>query len=265
MGVLNPLFVRRQSTVRDLSSGVRPESIEGRMNTSAHNQRSDGLGPRARGAIALSPLVAALVLSLTLLAALGCYNNNTGETNIAGDIRFTLPAFPETGSNKVQVFTEMHYQPSYRAQEGPRLLSPDGAVPISGAEVVLTSVDEYKALPNPGGDPNAGATLFGKNCIVCHGASLQGDGAITKFPTTVVPANLKEELTVNRTDGELFGLISFGGNTGLTVRIAAMKNPAANPDQCVIQGTCPMPEFRKLLTADERWDLVAYLRNQQGR
>ena len=69
--------------------------------------------------------LAAVALGLfALLAALGCYNNNTGETRISEDIYFTLPAFPETGSNKVQVFTEMHYQPSYRSQEGPRLDSP---------------------------------------------------------------------------------------------------------------------------------------------
>ena len=70
-----------------------------------------------------------------LLAAMGCYNNNTGETVITQDIHFTLPAFPETGSNKVQIFTEMHYQQSYRSQEGPRLDPPESAVPITGKEV----------------------------------------------------------------------------------------------------------------------------------
>ena len=80
--------------------------------------------------------IALLVTALAMFALVGCYNNNTGETNIGDSIRFKLPAFPETGSNKVQVFTEMHYQPSYRSQEGPRLDVPDSAVPISGKEVV---------------------------------------------------------------------------------------------------------------------------------
>ena len=122
---------------------------------------------------------------LALFATVGCYNNNTGETNIGDSIRFTLPAFPETGSNKVQVFTEMHYQPSYRSQEGPRLDVPDGAVPISGKEVVLTSVESTPlasdsrnaALHNgPGGDSANGAALFAINCIVCHGTDLAGTG-----------------------------------------------------------------------------------------
>ena len=85
-------------------------------------------------------MIASLLAVLALFAAVGCYNNNTGETNIGDDIRFKLPAFPESGSNKVQIFTEMHYQPSYRAQEGPRLDSPLDAVPITGKEVLLTSL-----------------------------------------------------------------------------------------------------------------------------
>ena len=210
-------------------------------------------------------LLTALAAALALLAALGCYNNNTGETVISGDIRFTLPAFPETGSNKVQIFTEMHYQPSYRSQEGPRLLTPDGAVPITGAEVVLTSVDAYDALANPGGDAANGAALYGVNCAVCHGETLGGDGAITRFETNVIPANLKEDLTANRSDGELFGIISFGGNTAYATRVTALTNADIDPNGCVAAGSCPMPEFRKLLTEAERWDLVAYLRKEQRR
>ena len=210
-------------------------------------------------------LLTALAVSLALLASLGCYNNNTGETRISGDIRFKLPAFPETGSNKVQIFTEMHYQPSYRSQEGPRLLTPDGAVPITGAEVVLTSTDAYKELANPGGDADNGGALYARNCAVCHGETLQGDGAITRFETNVIPANLKEELTVNRTDGEIYGIISFGGNTAYGTRVTALTDPSLDPNGCVNAGSCPMPEFRKLLSEAERWDLVSYLRQEQGR
>jgi len=83
---------------------------------------------------------------MAIMFALGCYDSNTGDANIGGAINFKLPAFPETGSNRVQVFTEMHYQPSYRTQESPRLLPPDGSVPITGAEVVYASIDEYKNL-----------------------------------------------------------------------------------------------------------------------
>ena len=127
-----------------------------------------------------------LVPLLVVLAAVGCYNNNTGDVNVGGAIDFKLPAFPETGANAVQVFTEMHYQPSYRAQEGPRLLPPEGSVPISGRELRYESPEEYKALTAPaeivdrynstGG--REARRLFAVNCVVCHGISLKGDGPI---------------------------------------------------------------------------------------
>ena len=209
--------------------------------------------------------IALLVTALAMFALVGCYNNNTGETNIGDSIRFKLPAFPETGSNKVQVFTEMHYQPSYRSQEGPRLDVPDSAVPISGKEVVLTSVEEYAALESPGGDAANGAALFAINCVVCHGTELDGQGSVMVTGPSMVPANLRGEVTMERTDGELYGLISYGGNTGFTTRVPALTDPTVDGERCVGQGSCPMPEFRKLLTESERWDLVTYLRGMQGR
>ena len=217
---------------------------------------------RATGAARLA--FAALGL-FALLAAMGCYNNNTGETVITQDIHFKLPAFPETGSNKVQVFTEMHYQPSYRSQEGPRLDPPESAVPITGKEVMLKSVEEYQALESPGGNASNGETLYAVNCVVCHGANLDGQGKVMTYGPNMAPANLAVAPTADRSDGELYGIISFGGNTGFTVRVPKLDDPTYDNDRCVGQAACPMPEFRMLLTEQERWDVVAYLRERQGR
>ena len=202
---------------------------------------------------------------LALMAALGCYNNNTGETVITQDIHFKLPAFPETGSNKVQIFTEMHYQQSYRSQEGPRLDPPESAVPITGKEVLLRSVEEYQALESPGGNASNGQSLYALNCLVCHGENMDGQGKVMTYGPNMAPANLMTSPTADRSDGELYGIISFGGNTGFSVRVPKLDDPTYDNDRCVGQAACPMPEFRMLLTEQERWDVVAYLRQQQGR
>ena len=220
----------------------------------------------SRVRIAGAARLAAVALGLfALMAALGCYNNNTGETRVSEDIHFKLPAFPETGSNKVQIFTEMHYQPSYRSQEGPRIDPPASAVPITGKEVLLKSVEEYQALESPGGDARNGQALYALNCLVCHGENMDGQGKVMTFSPNMAPANLMTSPTADRSDGEIYGIISFGGNTGFSVRVPKLDDPTYDQDRCVGQAACPMPEFRKLLTAQERWDVVAYLREQQGR
>ena len=61
----------------------------------------------------------------------------------------------------------MHYQQSYRSQEGPRLDPPESAVPITGKEYLLRSVEEYQALESPGGNASNGQSLYALNCVVC--------------------------------------------------------------------------------------------------
>ena len=67
--------------------------------------------------ISLSILAAVLFMLVTV----GCYDSKSGRVEFGGAINFELPAFPETGSHAVLVFSEMHYSDSYRVQEVPRL------------------------------------------------------------------------------------------------------------------------------------------------
>ena len=200
------------------------------------------------------------------LMATACYNTKTGRVDVGGEITFTLPVFMETGSHAVEMWTEMHFQPSYRVQEGPRILPPEGSVPVTGAEIVPVSFDEYQQL-TPAGSPQPyddirAQELYRTNCVVCHGASLTGDGPITllnRADGTPVynrgpfPADLTADVTKSSTDGELFGFISGGGRQGLSARLRGRHS------------TSPMPEFRKLLTEQERWELVQFLRSRIGR
>lgn len=199
-------------------------------------------------------ILLALIATVSLLSV-GCWNVRTGETEIYGVARFTLPAFPQTGSHKVQVFTEMHYQPSYRSQEGPRLLPPNDSVPVTGKELIY-SPSEYKVMQTPKVymdlyDSAKAAELYEVNCLVCHGVDLRGKGPILEFnPKNPLPADLTSQITINSTDGELFSFISGGGRQGYALRSSGLESSS------------PMPEFSLLLTESERWMLVQYLRGK---
>lgn len=225
-----------------------------------------GVASSMVGRIRMSRLnltVLCVVSVIMAITTIGCYDSATGHTEIGGAINFKLPAFPETGSNAVQIFTEMHYQPSYRIQEVPRLYPPVDSVPTSGKEIRYTSLDEYKNLEIPGKPAQSynqleAQALYAINCQVCHGPTLKGDGTILNmWPKTQdgnlkgpVPADLTSEITRTSTNGELFAYITLGGRQGAAARL---RNKPSNS---------PMPEFGHLLTENDRWTLVQFLRGQ---
>ena len=203
-------------------------------------------------------------LTLWLLVALGvlllasaCGNIRTGEAEIHGIVSFKMPAFPKSGTHAVVIFSEMHYQPSYRFQEGPRLLPPPDSVPRTGREPRYASLAEYAPLQVPTGfrdsyDQAEATELYRVNCLVCHGARMQGDGTMVKMMKTgPLPADLTSTLTADADDGELFAYVSNGGRQGY----AAIERGR--------ESQSPMPAFMNLLTEEERWWLVMYLRAGQ--
>ena len=210
-------------------------------------------------------LVILMVAICGVFLMTGCYNSKTGEVNFGGAIHFELPAFPDSGSHAVQVFSEMHYSPAYRSQEVPRLLPPEGSVPITGAEVVVFDVDKLKELSSPVKeyDFSRAEKVYKVNCQVCHGANLAGEGPITQLTSGrgdgslvydgAAPVNLVSERVTTLTDGEIFGYISWGGRPGLAAAARGKRSSAI------------MPQFAKLLSEEERWQLVSYLRQMAGR
>jgi len=80
--------------------------------------------------------------------------------------------------------------------------------------------------------------MYERHCSVCHGPQGNGDGPIIgpgKFPFA---PNLHLPITVNRTDGYLYGIIAVG--RGL------------------------MPAYGPRMTPAERWATVNYLRQLQS-
>lgn len=78
-----------------------------------------------------------------------------------------------------------------------------------------------------------GEELFGLYCASCHGDSGYGDGA-AGGALGQKPANFHDSLIKKQSDGALFWKLSTGNGN--------------------------MPPFQDVFTAEQRWQLVAYLR-----
>jgi len=215
--------------------------------------------------------IPAIFFAVLLIAIIsGCTSNmRTGEVEINGIVKFYLPAFPETGVNKVQIFNEMHYQPSYGSQEVPRLMPHSESVPFVASgdpnviidasliikELTYQSLDEYRELDIPerfaqSYDHEKIQEIYRVNCLMCHGSTLQGDGPVKeKMTRGPYPANLTTELTKDSANGELFAFISEGGRQGY----AAIESGR--------ESRSPMPAFKFMLSEEERWGVVQYMRS----
>lgn len=80
-----------------------------------------------------------------------------------------------------------------------------------------------------------GAELYASNCATCHGESGEGDGPASAALETK-PADLHESHVQDLSDGALFYIVSHG-----------------RPDT-------PMPAWDNVLSEEERWHVVNFLR-----
>lgn len=196
---------------------------------------------------------------------------------LVGLLALVVAGCSSTNEYPIDFFSEMHYQKSYHSQEPPRLDSPAGAVPytqggatVGGAvepayatPIASTPVpvavpdytlDEMAALTNPlpqdARTVEAGRSLFVVNCVVCHGANADGKGIaaalIFQANNKPLPADLRNRTLLSPkdgspaqlTDGEYFWVLTRGYSDW-------------------------MPPFDNLLTPEQRWALVAYIRSIQ--
>lgn len=146
----------------------------------------------------------------------------------------------QKGAYQVDVFPEQHYQQSLKKQEPPRLSPPDGAVPVTGRELALDPAAADKTpnpLPRTREVLTQGADVFRVNCSMCHGLTGQGDGTVGAKLVQygyARPPNLNAPATQSKTDGTLFWTIT--------------------------NGIVVMPKFGLLLSEQDRWSAVQYLR-----
>ena len=152
-------------------------------------------------------------------------------------------------------FTDFKRMPMVTVWEQDSILksvrgAPQGSVPRSGTAVSAMQVS-YQNLPfqidtigmvatNPHPVTEAslanGHKYYQINCAVCHGDKGDGMGKAMKYG--VPPINLTMDMTKNRTDGYIFGMMRNG--RGL------------------------MPPYNRIEESD-RWDVVNYVRALQGK
>ena len=168
-----------------------------------------------------------------------------------------------TGAYPIDIFSEMHYQQSFRSQEGPRLSAPVGSVPTEGSyasnQIIRQEppVDLGKgaSLTNPlsktPANLEAGQRLFAVNCAPCHGPDGKSTGPLVPYFAAAgpqVPVDLTGPRGMVWREGQLYAIITNGQPPGF------FEQPAAK-----------MPPFGHLLTPDERWQIVMAVMRLQGR
>ena len=146
--------------------------------------------------------------------------------------------YRSTGSYPIDIFPEMHYNQTYKAQEPPRLSPPSHSVPVTGKEVPVPALkSDAVSLINPttstAYDIENAAKVYHVNCSMCHGMAAGGDGFVgqkfAQYNMTAPPA-FNSERVQNLESGEIYWSLT--------------------------QGFGFMPAFGNLLTPEERWHLV---------
>jgi mono/diheme cytochrome c family protein len=132
---------------------------------------------------------------------------------------------------KIPFTTDMQNQVSINFQESPRLLPPDGAVPVQGLAVIP---DEFPVNPIPADETSLqrGEILYNIHCQICHGENGHGDGPLADYFERT-PENLTSSQITAEFDGAVY----------LTIR----------------NGFGQMPALSENLTLHETWDVVNFL------
>ncbi len=134
---------------------------------------------------------------------------------------------------KIDFVSFMEIQPSFSAQEEP-LPVPPRSIPIDGPAFIPNMGAPNNPIQADDVSTSRGETLFKINCVMCHGATGEGNGQIAALLANK-PANLTSIITQSKTDGALFLTITNG-----------------------VEGR--MPPMVENLTIRDRWDVINYIR-----
>jgi mono/diheme cytochrome c family protein len=114
--------------------------------------------------------------------------------------------------------------------------SPAGSPAPSAAE--SAGAKAQNPVPRDDRSVSLGRAVYAKNCQSCHGPRGRGDGPAVGRLNVDMP-DLTSESVQSDSDGTLFNVIT--------------------------KGSKPMPAYRKLLTEEQRWHVVNYVRSAFGK
>lgn len=128
----------------------------------------------------------------------------------------------------------------------------EGAVPVTGREVMTVVPEEVDRLKNPRSRTaeslNRGQWVYETYCLVCHGVAGHGDGPISAqngrtppgpFPGVVTLVDAPRKAL---SDGWIYGIIVNAQDMGRGL----------------------MPRYGERVRGQDRWDLVNYVRQLQA-
>jgi mono/diheme cytochrome c family protein len=133
----------------------------------------------------------------------------------------------------IKLPNQMVDQLSVAHDQGPRLASPAGSVPIQGP-VLIDGQPASAPVPATGDSLQRGEILFTVNCVMCHGQDGRGTGRLGGY-FTPPPANLTGDAVQALSDQQIFLVLT--------------------------QGRGLMPSMSENLTPVERWDVSNHVRN----
>ena len=93
-------------------------------------------------------------------------------------------------------------------------------------------------IPSSADSITAGTAVYTAQCLSCHGPAGHGDGPAAK-DLNPKPRNLSEPAIQSQTDGSIFWKLT--------------------------EGKKPMPTFEKLLSENDRWNVINYVRTLAGK
>ena len=148
----------------------------------------------------------------------------------------------DPNQTKLQYMPDMADAPTVKPYKD-FLDPPEHSVPMFAILYPATAEESEKVLRNPyPASPDVvqhGKQLFDTFCIPCHGADAKGGGSITDiFPR---PPDITAEMYAKRADGFFFHRITFGSVSTI------------------------MPGYGHAISANERWQIVHYVKSLQKR